>query len=104
MDKRKKSTYKMMKVFDCQWDPGMPEDVKEAFFEFYECGNDVYVIWTIQDERFSTKENPIPGLADEDSEWALKKKKVETWLIAHGAEPAKDEHSSGETVLIKHWW
>lgn len=86
--------YRLMKVFDCQWDPGMPEDVKEAFFSFYECGNDVWVKWTIQDEIFK----------DENSEWALKKKKVDAWLIKNGAEPAKDENSKGETVLIKHWW
>lgn len=95
--------YKTMKVFDCQWDPGMPDDVKKAFFSFYECGNDVFVEWTIQDERFSTKENPIPGLADENSEHALNKKKVDAWLIAHGAKPGKIDHE-GETVLIKHWW
>lgn len=99
-----KPVYEVMKVFDCQWNPGMPDDVKDAFFSFYECGNDVIVPWTIQGERFSTKENPIPGLAEEDSEWALNKKKVDDWLIAHGAEAAKDNDSEGETVLIKHWW
>jgi len=99
-----KKSFKKMKVFDCQWDPGMPEDVRKAFFSYYECGNDVYVEWTIHDERFSTKERPDRHLEDENSEHALNKKKVDAWLIEHGANPAKNEDSEGETVLIKHWW
>jgi hypothetical protein len=94
MRKAKKPVYRTMKVFDCQWNPGMPDDVKEAFFSFYEVSNDVCVEWTVQGERFE----------DENSEWALNKKKVDAWLIKHGAKPAKDEDSEGETVLIKHWW
>jgi len=90
--------YKMMKVFDCQWDPGMPEDVKEAFFLIKSSGNpvgnDVYVTWDIQSERFE----------DENDEWAINKKKVDNWLIENGADPAPNNKSSGETVLIKHWW
>jgi len=97
-------SFKTMKVFDCQWDPGMPDDVKEAFFSFYEKENDVIVEWTIHDERFSTKENPDRKLYDEHSEHALNKKKVDAWLIEHGAKPAPNEDSEGETVLIKHWW
>ncbi len=100
----KKKTFKTMKVFDCQWDPGMPEDVKKAFFSFYECGNDVFVTWTVHDERFSTKESPERYLADENSEHAQNKMKVDNWLIQHGANPAKNKGSEGETVLIKHWW
>lgn len=78
--------------------------LSKLFFSFYECSNDVWVEWTIQDERFSTKEKPIRGLEDENSEWAQNKKKVDAWLIENGAKPAKDEDSEGETVLIKHWW
>lgn len=102
-----KKSFKKMKVFDCQWDPGMPDDVKEAFFSFYRDSNvynDVFVEWTIQDERFSTKEKPDRNLHDENSEHALNKKKVDAWLIEHGAKAAKDDDSEGETVLIKHWW
>jgi hypothetical protein len=84
-----------MKVFDCQWDPGMPEDIRQAFFSYYECGNDVYVEWTVHEERFE---------ADDNSEHAVNKKKIDDWLIEHGANPAKNENSEGETVLIKHWW
>lgn len=90
----KKPIYKTMKVFDCQWNPGMPEDVKKAFFDISEAGNDVYIAWSIHDEVFD----------DENSEWALNKKKVDAWLIANGANPPPDEDSEGETVLIKHWW
>lgn len=96
--------FKVMKVFDCQWGPGMPQDVKDAFFSFYECGNDVFVEWTIADEKFSTAENPVPGLTDENDEWALKKKKVDAWLIENGAEGSPCPDHEGETVLIKHWW
>jgi len=94
---KQKPIYKTMKVFDSQWDPGMPKDVKKAFFDHFRdtgTGNDVYVTWAIQDEVFK----------DENSEWALNKKKVDDWLIANGADAAKDDKSEGETVLIKHWW
>jgi hypothetical protein len=77
--------YKTMKVFDCQWNPGMPQDVQDAFFSFYECGNDVYVSWTIE---------KIPN---EDDVKFAKEKMVNTWLIENGA-------CEGETVLIQHWW
>lgn len=90
-----KKAFKTMKVFDCQWDPGMPEDIRRAFFSYYECGNDVYVEWTVHEERFE---------ADDNSEHAVNKKKIDDWLIEHGANPAKNENSEGETVLIKHWW
>ncbi len=89
-----KKNYEVMKVFDCQWDPGMPDDVKEAFFSFYECGNDTYVQWSIHDEKFE----------DENSKRALNKKKVDAWLIANGANPPPHDDEEGETVLIKHWW
>lgn len=88
-----KPIYKTMKVFDCQWDPGMPEDVKEAFFEFYECGNDAYVTWTVQEDSIES-----------NSEWAAKKSLVDNWLITNGAEPRQEGTYNGETVLIKHWW
>ena len=90
-----KKAFKTMKVFDCQWEPGMPEDIRRAFFSYYECGNDVYVEWTVHEERFE---------ADDNSEHAVNKKKIDDWLIEHGANPAKNENSEGETVLIKHWW
>ena len=103
--KTKKPIYRTMKVFDCQWDPGMPDDVKDAFFEIYEhAGTDVFVEHEIANERFSTAENPIAGLADENSEWAQRKILLDKWLIENGAEGPKDDDSSGETVLIKHWW
>lgn len=88
-----KPIYKVMKVFDCQWDPGMPKDVKKAFFDLNECGNNVYVRWQIASDIY-----------EEGDEWSIKRKLVDDWLIANGAEGPKDEHSSGETVLIKHWW
>lgn len=82
--------YKMMKVFDCQWDPGMPDDVKKAFFDsqFDTCCNDVYVAWDVE-----------LGDSDYDSpdEIQSKRRLVDQWLIDNGA-------NSGETVLIKHWW
>ncbi len=89
--------YKIMKVFDCQWNPGMPKDVKKAFFDVCKSrnyGNDVWISWTINDEAFD----------DEDSEWAKNKRKVDSWLIENGAEPAINKNTEGETVLIKHWW
>lgn len=92
-----KSIYRTMKVFDCQWDPGMPEDVKEAFFKIFDrTSNDVFVEWQIANEKFSA--------ADENSEWAQRKKLLDTWLITNGADGPKNDDSSGETVLIKHWW
>ena len=79
------NNFKMMKVFDCQFNPGMPADVKEAFFSFYECGNDVCVLWTIE---------KIPN---EDAVELAKEGMVSNWLIENGA-------CEDETVLIKHWW
>lgn len=100
-----KPIYKMMKVFDSQWDPGMPEDVKDAFFDCYRdssVGNDSYVEWTIQKDGCTS---------DSKSEWEGKEKLiknhklVDDWLISNGAE-SRNESSlyNGETVLIKHWW
>lgn len=90
-----KAAYKVMKVFDCQWDPGMPEDVKKAFFSFYEnVGNECYVSWTINGDR----------LYNDNDEFALNRMKVDVWLISNGAEPAKSADEEGETVLIKYWW
>lgn len=76
------ASFKLMKVFDCQWDPGMPDDVKDAFFALTEevSGNDVYVQWTI-------KRNS----KDKDQ------KKVDDWFVANGA-------TLGESVIIKRWW
>lgn len=88
--------FKIMKVFDCQCNPGMPRDVKEGFFRIFKgwACNDVIVKYGIHDERFK----------DENSEWAKDKKRLDAWLIENGAEGPKDENSEGETVLIKHWW
>jgi len=100
-----KPIYQVMKVFDSQWDPGMPEDVKKAFFDCYSdppvC-NDVYVEWTVQ------KDGCMP---DSNGEWEGKDKLianhklVDDWLIANGAEPRSESSPyDGETVLIQHWW
>jgi hypothetical protein len=88
-------SYKIMKVFDSQWNPGMPDDVKAAFFSFYECGNDVLVYWTVQEDDSSY---------DSDDEFSIKRRLVDNWLIKNGAEPRQEGKYNGETVLIKHWW
>lgn len=92
-----KPIYKVMKVFDCQWDPGMPQEVKDAFFSLHECGNDVYVDWEVQwDDRnyFTSQED-----------WAVKRRLIDDWLMANGATGRTPESPyHGETVLIKHWW
>lgn len=90
-----KPIYKTMKVFDCQWNPGMPEDVRAAFFSFYECGNDAYVTWTVQEGDTEY---------DSDTESSVNRRLVDKWLIENGAEPRQDGKFNGETVLINHWW
>jgi hypothetical protein len=46
------NNFKTMKVFDCQWDPGMPEDVRQAFnpvesYRNYYRGDKAYIAkWT----------------------------------------------------------
>lgn len=92
MSGEKKQAFKVMKVFDCQYDPGMPDDVKMAFFSFYECGNDTYVEWTVQS---------VAPDADVDR---AQRKAIDDWLIDHGALGSRDDDHEGETVLIKHWW
>jgi hypothetical protein len=89
--------YQTMKVFDCQWDPGMPKDVKKAFFEITETGNDVYVSWTVQADG---------SYSDDDTDEITKNLKlVDNWLIENGAEGRSEQSPyDGETVLIKHWW
>jgi hypothetical protein len=84
---KKKSAYKIMKVFDCQ---DMPENIRQMFFELCESGNDCYVDWTIN------------GTTDEyitDEE-----KAIDAWLISNGANGAPSEDDSGEDILIRHWW
>lgn len=82
--------YKTRKVFDCQWDPGMPDDVMRSFRRIFEgTPNDVVVEYTVNGEVFSKK--------DENSEWAQDKRKLDAWLIKNGAKNLED-------VLIKHWW
>jgi len=76
-----------MKVFDCQ---DMPEDIRAIFFGLYEhikC-NDVYVNHELEN----------------DTDPPVEYQKLDAWLIANGAKGAKNEHSHGEEVLIKHWW
>jgi hypothetical protein len=84
--------YKIMKVFDCQFNPGMPDDVKKVFFENCEKSNDCYVSWQIADSEY------------DDSEHSRQLKLIDDWLIENGAVGPKDTNSCGETVLIKHWW
>lgn len=90
--------YKKMKVFDCNWDPGMSEDVKNAFFRLFDhvMSNGVFVEYSIHDENFSKK--------DENCQQALDKKLLDSWLVENGAKSPKSEDEEGETVLIKHWW
>lgn len=93
--------YETLKVFDCQ---DMPEDVKAALFEHERealmgRNNDSYIPWGIADENFD----------DENDPWALRKKKIDAWLISSGARgPTSDDPDSddycGEEVLIKYWW
>jgi len=94
-----KPIYKIMKVFDSQWDPGMPKDVKNAFFDLHRdmgVGNDTFVDWTVQWDDSDY---------DADNEWAAKRRLVDDWLIANGAVGrTKESPYEGETVLIKHWW
>lgn len=90
--------YKIRKVFDSQWDPGMPDDVKEAFFEKYRdscVGNDSFVEWIVHEGDTGY---------DSDEDWCVKRRLVDAWLIANGAEDRKPGEYDGETVLIKHWW
>lgn len=93
------ANYKVMKVFDCQWDPGMPSDVKRAFFEIANdpvtIGNDVFIEWTVHHDDTGY---------DDNNDWASKRRLVDKWLIENGAEDRKDGKYNGETVLIKHWW
>jgi hypothetical protein len=81
--------YEMMKVFDCQWNPGMPPDVQKAFFALHEVGNDVYVSYDVDGEQYDAD--------DPDNPVDRNRKIVDKWLVENGAE-------DGETVLIKHWW
>jgi hypothetical protein len=93
-----KPIYRVMKVFDSQWYPGMPKDVKEAFFDLFRdrcTGNDVYVEWTVHDDDSEY---------DPDNEWGAKKRLVDNWLIANGAEDRQEGKFNGETIIIKHWW
>lgn len=92
--------YKIMKVFDCWSEPGMPDNVRSAFFDLHKdppIGNDVYVEWTVEwdDTGYNS-----------DNEFATKRRLVDQWLIengAHGRDLSQDKYN-GETVIIKHWW
>lgn len=97
-DESKEKIFKLMKVFDCQWGPGMPEDVKDAFFDLHRdpsVGNDVFVEWTVHEDDADY---------DDDNEWAARRRLVDSWLIANGAKDRLESEYNGETVLIKHWW
>ncbi len=90
--------YKLRKVFDCQWHPGMPDDVKDAFFAAYQdspVGNDTFVEWTVHEDDTDY---------DSDEESHVQRRLVDAWLIANGAEDRKPGEYEGEIVLIKHWW
>jgi len=78
--------YKTMKVFDCQ---DMPRPLCHAFLELWDnkC-NDSSVEWTISSD------------IDPDAFT----QQIDDWLIENGAEGPKDEHASGEEVIIKYWW
>ncbi len=66
----------MRKCLDVQWGtPKMPEDVKNYFFDRYECGNDVWVEHTIGQRNI-----------------------LDTWLLENC------DVSVGERILLKHWW
>ena len=69
--------FKMMKVFDCQ---DMPDDVQKDFFDSYEKGNDVYVMFYNE--------------FDPDTQDQLFVK----WLYENGMTKEDEE------VLINHWW
>lgn len=87
-----KKLYTTPKVFDCQ--RGMSPDVKAAFFRVMQnrnTGNDCYVTWEIADSIYDVDEGIDEQLVDK-------------WLIENGAKGPADADSSGETVLIKHWW
>lgn len=88
--------YKTMKVFDCQRNPGMPDDVKKAFFDIHRdrcTSNDVCVEWTVE----------TSGINDPGTDYAARYKLVDQWLIDNGA-GAGSADRCGETVIIKHWW
>lgn len=89
--------YKTMKVFDSQWNPGMPEDVKRGFFRIFmdRAHNDVFVEYSINGEVFSPE--------DEKTEWCQDKIRLDAWLVENGADPG-GPGVSGETAIIKHWW
>jgi len=97
-----KKKFQLMKVFDCQ---DMPGKIKESFFRIFDDqGNDVYVTYQIAGERFKyTLPNGVE-VDEEDSEWAKDKKVLDAWLIKNGASAPKSKDSSGEEVLINHWW
>lgn len=68
----------MKKTLDVQWGtPKMPDDVRRYFFDMYECGNDVWVEYTICDDE---------------------RNMLDDWLLAN------TDVSEGEEILLKHWW
>lgn len=72
-----RSSLKLMKVFDVQFSsPKMPDNVKRIFFDYFDCGNDVWVDYTI-------------GESEE---------LFDTWLLEN------TDVSVGESILLKHWW
>lgn len=82
----------------------MPEKIKKAFFRLFEdYGNDIYVNYTINDERFKYTLPDGTEVDDSDSEWAHDKIAIDKWLVENGAEGGS-ENEEGETVIIKHWW
>lgn len=82
MKDKKESAFEMLKVFDCQ---KFPKNVRKAFFDLSEAGNDCYVSWHVEDDTC------------EDYEVDDKRDLINKWLIDNGASPH-------EEVLINHWW
>ena len=83
-----KKKYEVKKVYDCQ---DMPDKVMRSFFDSTDCGNDVYVDWTVGGHEEYETEEEYEENRDDDF------KAVDKWLIKNGAE-------GDEEVIIKHWW
>lgn len=79
--------FTMKKVFDCQ---DMPKEIKRAFFEYMEKGNDCYVALFIEEDLEEDELGEIPFFSKEYN-------RLIKWLLENGAE-------DGEEVLIRHWW
>lgn len=89
MSKKRKVTIETVKMLDCQ---DMPDDVRSAFMECYECvGNDCIVTWQGWDA------DETDSGWDPDDEDAKRMRFVNAWLKEQGIQ-------HGEKIVIKHWW